>query len=124
VAAAMRSTVPSCTLRTPVLEVARRMKDENLPCLVVVSHGSDLIAGTIGRREVLRAIVEGRTEAMASDVMSLDAPPTIGARDSLAGAVARLRDENVEAFVVVDGQPPRPVGMLTAAEVAALLARR
>jgi CBS domain-containing protein len=119
----MRRTVPSCTLRTPVLEVARRMREEDLRCLVVVSHGSDLIAGTISRLEVLRAIVEGRTEAMASDVMSLDAPPTVAAGDSLGGAVARMRDEGLEAMVVLDGEPARPAGMLTAADVAALLAR-
>jgi CBS domain-containing protein len=122
VAEVMRARIPAATLRTPVMEVARRMVDESSRSVVVASAGSDLVAGVIGDLDLLRALVEGRTEGMASDVMGSEAPETVGARESLAAAVARLR-AGAEALVVVDGDPPRPVGLLTPGDVAAWLAR-
>ncbi|HEV3230694.1 MAG TPA: CBS domain-containing protein, partial [Candidatus Dormibacteraeota bacterium] len=122
VAEVMRARIPAVTLRTPVMEVARRMLDEGARSVVVASGGSDLVAGVIGDLDLLRALVEGRTEGMASDVMGTEAPATIGARESLGAAVARLR-EGDRALVVIDGDPPRPVGLLTAGDVAAWLAR-
>ena len=124
VSAAMRSKIPSCTLRTPVMEVARRMREEGVRHMVVVSAGSDLIAGSISELDLLRAVIEGQTEGMASDVMTLEAPPTVSAREPLATAVQRMVDDRVEFFVVVDGSPSRPVGLLSHAELRAFLARR
>lgn len=123
VADAMRAGVPGCTLRTPVLEVARRMQEEGVRRMVVASAGSDLIAGTIGHLDLLRAVIEGRTEEMASDVMTMEAPATVELHDPLAGAVARMTDEGIDFFVVVGGDPARPVGVLSYAELAAFLAR-
>jgi CBS domain-containing protein len=124
VAAAMRPKVPSCTLRTPVIEVARRMDEEGAGAMVVASAGSDLIAGMVTELDLLRAVVEGRLEEMASDIMSMETPPTVPARQSLDATVARMRDENIGALVVVDGDPPRPVGLLSLADIASWLARR
>lgn len=124
VAAAMRSRIPACTLRTPVLEVARRMREEGVRNMLVASSGSDLIAGVVTELDLLRAVADGKTEGMASDVMSLDAPPTVRASEPLDAAVARLREGRLSLLVVLDGDPPRPVGVLAAADVAAYLARR
>jgi CBS domain-containing protein len=89
----------------------------------VASAGSDLVAGVISELDLLRAVVEGKTDGMASDVMTLDAPPTVGAGAALDAAVARLRDEHIGILVVTDGDPPRPVGILSATEIAAYLGR-
>jgi CBS domain-containing protein len=124
VAEAMRPRVPSCTLRTPVMEVARRMQEEGVRHVVVASGGSDLIAGSISELDLLRAVIEGETEAMASDVMTLEAPPTVSAHERLATAVQRMGDDGVEFLVVVDGNPSRPVGLLSHTELRAHLARR
>jgi CBS domain-containing protein len=124
VAAAMRPRLPSCTLRTPVMEVARRMQEEGVRHLVVASAGSDLIAGSIGELDLLRAVIEGQTEAMASDVMRLEAPPTIAATEPLALAVKRMEDEHIEFFVVTGGDPARPVGLLSSSELVTYLAGR
>jgi CBS domain-containing protein len=124
VAVAMRPRLPSCTLRTPVMEVARRMQEEGVHHLVVASAGSDLIAGSIGELDLLRAVIKGQTEAMASDVMKLEAPPTIPATERLAVAVKRMADEEVDFFVVVGGDPARPVGMLSSSELVGYLAGR
>jgi CBS domain-containing protein len=120
----MRPRLPSCTLRTPVLEVARRMREEDVRHVVVASAGSDLIAGSIGELDLLRAVIDGQTEAMASDVMRLEAPPTIAATERLAVAVKRLADEKIDFFVVVAGDPARPVGLLSSAELVGYLAGR
>jgi CBS domain-containing protein len=122
VAAAMRPKVISCTLRTPVMEVARRLQEEGVRFIVVASSGSDLIAGLVGELDLLRAVVNGQTEGMASDIMSLDSVPSIGMHDSLDSAVERMRDEKVSMFVVTGGEPPRPFGMLSIADVAAFMA--
>ena len=100
------------------------MHEEGVRRMVVASAGSDLIAGSIGELDLLRAVIEGQTEAMASDIMSLDAPPTIAAGERLRTAVKRMTDERVDFFVVVDGTPSRPVGILSTVELVGYLARR
>jgi CBS domain-containing protein len=91
--------------------------------MVVLSSGSDLIAGTVGELELLRAVIEGKTEGMASDVMALDPPATVGVRQPLAAAVRRMREDSIDFLVVVDGSPERPIGTLSHAELAAYAAR-
>lgn len=100
------------------------MQEEGVHHLVVASAGSDLMAGSIGELDLLRAVIEGETEAMASDVMRLEAPPTILATERLAVAVKRMADDHVEFFVVVGGDPARPVGVLSSAELVGYLAAR
>ena len=119
----MHAGVPSCTLRTPVMEVARRMQDEGLSAIVVASAGSDLIAGTISELDLLRAVREGQTEGMASDIMSTETVPTVPATANLAATVRQMSEEGIPLLVVVDGEPEHPVGALTAADIAGLLAR-
>ncbi len=123
VAQAMRPRLPSCSLRTPVMEVARKMQEDGVAHVVVASAGSDLIAGSISELDLLRAVIDGKTEAMASDVMTLAAPATIAAQEPLALAVKRMRDEGIAFYVVVDGAPARPVGLLSHIELADYLAR-
>jgi CBS domain-containing protein len=107
-----------------VLEVARRMQEEGVRHIVVASAGSDLIAGVISELDLLRAVLEGKTEGMASDVMTLEPPPSVRTTDSLDAVVDRMRQQSVPVFIVVDGEPARPVGVLAAGDVAAYLARR
>ncbi|MFN2465184.1 MAG: cyclic nucleotide-binding/CBS domain-containing protein [Candidatus Dormibacteria bacterium] len=124
VAQAMRPRLSSCTLRTPVMEVARRMQDEGVRAIIVASAGSDLIAGVVTDLDLLRAVMEGRTEGMASDIMTMELPPNVFARDRLGEALARMRERDAELVVVMDGSPSRPVGVLSYADVATYLARR
>ena len=124
VAQVMRAGVPACTLRTPVLEVARRMREEGIRTMIVASAGSDLIAGTISDLDLLRAVIDGRTEGMAADVMNEEAPATVDAAEPLPAALARLASTAGRLLVVVSGSPARPVGVLGPAEVAALVAGR
>ncbi|MHB8510349.1 MAG: CBS domain-containing protein [Candidatus Dormibacteria bacterium] len=123
VAEVMRGKIPACTLRTPVVELSRRMADEEVRSLIVASSGSDLVAGTVSDLDLLRALVEGRMDGMAADVMSLETPATVHSSDSLAVAVERLKVPGTEVLVVLGGDPERPVGVLTAGDVAAHLAR-
>jgi CBS domain-containing protein len=105
------------------MEVARRLHDEGARRMVVASAGSDLIAGTISDLDLLRAVIEGKTEGMASDIMTLEAPPTVDAHAPLSQVVTRMVEEGVDFFVVTGGSPPRPVGVLSQAELAAFMAR-
>jgi len=106
------------------MEVARRMQDEGVRAMIVASAGSDLIAGVITDLDLLRAVIEGQTESLASDVMTLEPPPSVGAHDSLGTAVERLRQSGAELLVVTDGSPARPIGVLGYSDIAAHLARR
>jgi CBS domain-containing protein len=105
------------------MEVARKMQEDGVEHVLVASAGSDLIAGSVSELDLLRAVIEGKTDAMASDVMTMEAPATISAHEPLAGAVARMGAGGVDFFVVVDGSPSRPVGLLSHAELASYLAR-
>jgi len=105
------------------MEVARRMQEEGVRTIVVASSGSDLIAGLIGELDLLRAVVNGQTEGMASDIMALESVPSIALHEPLDAAIARMREENLSMFVVTGGEPPRPVGMLSTSDVAAFMAK-
>jgi CBS domain-containing protein len=105
------------------MDVARRLHDEGARRMVVASAGSDLIAGTVGDLDLLRAVIQGKTEGMASDVMTLEAPATVDAHQPLAAVVNRMVEEGLDFFVVTGGSPPRPMGVLSQAELAAFMAR-
>lgn len=100
------------------------MQDEGVRAMIVASAGSDLIAGVITDLDLLRAVIDGQTESMASDVMTLEPPPSVGAQESLGAAVERLSQGGVELLVVTDGSPARPIGVLGYSDIAAHLARR
>jgi CBS domain-containing protein len=119
----MRPKVVSCTLRTPVMEVARRMQDESVRAVVVASSGSDLIAGIVTELDLLRAVVSGKTEGMASDVMTLVSVPSINLDQPLDAAVDRMLAEDLAMLIVTGGEPARPVGTLSTGDIATLLAR-
>ena len=123
VAAVMRTQIPACTLRTPLSEISRRMREEAVQSVVVASSGSDLVAGVVTELDLLRALLDGQAEGMAADVMSTDTPMTAGAAEPLAEVIARMQAEKVEMVIILDGQPERPVGVLTPRDVAAYLAR-
>jgi CBS domain-containing protein len=106
------------------MEVARRMESDGVRAMIVASAGSDLIAGVVTDLDLLRAVIQGQTDGMASDIMTLEPPPTVSAHEHLGVAVARLRESGAELLVVTDGAPARPVGVLSYADVAAHLARR
>ena len=99
------------------------MQEEGVRAMIVASAGSDLIAGVVTDLDLLRAVIEGRTEGMASDIMTLEPPPTIGARERLVAAVERLLHSDAELLVVIDGSPPHPVGVLGYGDLAGHLAR-
>ena len=105
------------------MEVARRMSEDGARAILVASAGSDLVAGVVTDLDLLRAVVEGRTEGMASDIMTLEPPPSIAAQDRLGDAVRRLSESGGELLLVTDGTPARPVGVLGYPEIAAQLAR-
>ena len=123
-AAVMRANIPACTLRTPATELSRRMSEEGVRSLVVASSGSDLVAGTVSDTDLLRALIGGQLEGMAADVMSMETPVTIPSSAALREAVARLQESRAEMLIVMGGEPERPVGVLTAGEVAAYVARQ
>lgn len=105
------------------MEVARRMQDEGVRAMIVASSGSDLIAGVVTDLDLLRAVIDGRTEGMASDIMTLEPPPSVGAREPLSAAVESLVKSGAELLVVTDGNPPHPVGVLGYTDIAARIAR-
>lgn len=99
------------------------MNDEGVRAMIVASAGSDLIAGVITDLDLLRAVIEGQTEGMASDVMALEPPPSVGAHDPLGTAVERLRQSGADLLLVTDGSPARPIGVLGYSDIAAHIAR-
>ncbi|MEA2684091.1 MAG: hypothetical protein QOK05_2419 [Chloroflexota bacterium] len=100
------------------------MQEEGVRAMIVASSGSDLIAGVITDLDLLRAVTEGRSEGMASDIMTLEPPPSVSSSDRLGAAIERLRQSGGELLVVTEGTPARPIGVLSYADIAAYMARR
>lgn len=99
------------------------MREEGVTSLVVASSGSDLVAGVVTELDLLRAVLDGQAEGMAADVMNTDTPVTASAGEPLGEALARMQAEGAAMAIVMGGEPARPLGVLTAADVAAYLAR-
>jgi CBS domain-containing protein len=100
------------------------MREDGVASLVVASSGSDLVAGVVTESDLLRALLAGQAEGMAADVMNTDTPVTTAPHETLAAAVSRMQAEGAGLAIVMGGEPARPLGVLTAADVVRYLATR
>src|SRR4051794_36753150 len=88
---------------TPVVEVARLMRDRDIGPVVVVDGGQ--VRGIVTDRDiVVRAVADGRdpSATRVSDVCTRDVQ-AISPSDSVDDAVRRMEQSNVRRLPVVDG---------------------
>ena len=109
-------------LAESVLDVARRMRDFHVGCVVVV-RGSHPIGIVTDRDLVIRVVAEGRDPATTrvADVVTYDA--TTVPRDAGIETVARvMRDRGVRRLPIVT-EDGKIAGIVTADDLTILLAQ-
>jgi CBS domain-containing protein len=101
---------------TPVVEVARIMRDRDIGPVVVVDGGS--VRGIVTDRDiVLRGVAEGKdlTALTVAEVCSGDVE-AVSPDDTVESAVSRMQAADVRRLPVVDGQ--RVVGIVSMGDLA------
>ncbi|WP_437671103.1 CBS domain-containing protein [Sorangium sp. So ce131] len=111
----------SAELTESVTDVARRMREFRVGC-VVVTHGARAIGIVTDRDLVLRVMAEARDPAttVVSDVVTYD-PTTLQQTDSIETALRLMRERGVRRLPIVrhDG---KVTGIVTADDLTVMLA--
>ena len=103
-------------------DVARRMRDFHVGCVVVVREAR--VVGILTDRDlVLRVMAEGRDplETRVEDVVTYD-PSTLDRTDGIETALRLMRERCVRRLPIVD-RDGRVVGIVTADDLIVLLSR-
>lgn len=106
----------------PVVEVARRMREARVGCVVIVRDGKPL--GVLTDRDLaLRVLAEGRDPRalVARDVMTYD-PVTLTRALGIESASRLMREHGVRRIPIVDDDGAL-VGIVTADDLMSLFAR-
>jgi CBS domain-containing protein len=121
VADAMHEGLVSCRPDASLRTVARMLATYRVHALLVHSRGR-AEWGVVTDADVIRAA--GAGDLGSQTARSAVAAPawTVPPRESLARVAAQMVDAGVSHVVVVDGAPPRAVGVLSTLDVARALA--
>jgi CBS domain-containing protein len=109
----------TCTVGpdSTIAEAAKRMRDEDVGDVIVVSQ-DDRIQGIVTDRDIaVRAVAEGRNpeSTTVSDICSPDLV-TVGPDEDVSIAVDRMREHAVRRLPVVEGG--RAVGIVSLGDLA------
>lgn len=96
-----------------MLEAAKLMVDNNMGLLVIIEPGNKKLAGVISERDLMKAIVSGRTLEDKVDVVSTKQVVTVKASSEVAEAAKAMNKNRIRHVVVVDdrGEPLGVVSM-------------
>jgi CBS domain-containing protein len=112
--------VVTATLDDTVLDVARRMRDQKVGCVVVIRDGHPV--GILTDRDIVLRIVAERLDpdaVLVSSIVTYDAV-TIARTDGFETAVRAMREHGVRRVPIVDADG-RVTGIVTADDLVALL---
>ena len=119
----MRRGVLTCTLDTPIKEVAQIMV-VNRTRYVVVSDERNAVAGIISARSILKAWGKDLEKVTAKDVLL---PYTVTTRPDtpLVSAIKEMQKRRIQHLVIVSERPPhkQAVGILSASDLVVHMAR-
>jgi CBS domain-containing protein len=117
----MRVGVVSCPPDTPVREVARIMATYRIHCVVVSEMKGTKPSGVVSDIDLAAAAsagVEGRTAGQLAGSEAV----TVAADDSLERAAQLMAEHQVSHLVVIQPHSGHPVGVLSALDLAGVLA--
>jgi CBS domain-containing protein len=121
----MRAGLISVSPETPLREVARTLATKHVHC-VVVEHGAEL--GGRGRCALISALdlLVAATDEVFEDRSAADLavaePPVVATDDDLERAARLMSEHRVEHLLVLDAADGHPVGMLSALDLAGVMA--
>jgi CBS domain-containing protein len=119
----MTTEVTTCYGETPIREVARLMRDEDIGSLPVIDEAGKLTGIVTDRDLVVRGLNSSKDddELFAADCMSDDVY-TARANDRVVEVIREMGDHQVRRLPVVDGRD-RLVGIIAMADVTRLTER-
>jgi CBS domain-containing protein len=121
---AMHPGILTSTPDTPLAEVARTMAAHRVHCVAVlgIDEGPRLVWGIVSDLDVIRAAQAVGDELPTAGQIAATEPVTVDVDEPLAGAAQTMAEHDVHHLVVVEGEDPRPVGILSCLDVAGVLA--
>jgi CBS domain-containing protein len=118
---AMRIGVISCPPDTPLRDVARIMATYRIHCVVVSEMEGAHPLGVISDVDLAQAAVSDSPEGTAGQLAGTESV-TVAASDPLARAAQLMAEHQVSHLVVVQPHTSHPVGVLSALDLAGVLA--
>jgi CBS domain-containing protein len=122
---AMRAGLISVSRETPLREVARTLATKHVHC-VVVERGPKLggggRCGLISTLDLLAAGADEAFEDRTAADLAVAEPPVVATDDDLERAAKLMSERRVEHLLVLDAADGHPVGMLSALDVAGVMA--
>jgi CBS domain-containing protein len=124
VADAMHEGVFTCTLSTPVHDVARMMIENRVHSILVTDVDVDIgVWGVVSDIDVLQAAQAANVEELTAESLAGTPALLVGAADPLAEAVQLMIENEVSHLIVVEGgESTKPVGVISTMDVARVLA--
>jgi len=127
VATAMHAGIVSCSLATPLRQVAALMARHRIHAVVICDYGDEAdadreLCGIVSDRDIAEAVasasLDGRTAAGCAGEPLL----TVYADEDLRRAAQLLAEHGVSHLVVADRQTGRPIGILSTLDLARAIA--
>lgn len=107
-------------------EVARTMAAHRVHCVAVMGieerHGPHLVWGIVSDLDVIRASQDVDGELPTAGQIAATEPVTVDVDEPLTRAAQTMAEHDVHHLVVVEGQDPRPVGIISCLDLATALA--
>lgn len=119
----MRHGAITCTLETPIREVAQIMVINRTRYVVVVDEHNS-VAGIISARSILRAWGKDLEKTTAKDML-LPHTITTTPQTPLADAIKLMQKRRIQHLVIVSDRPPhkRVTGILSASDIVRHMAK-
>lgn len=117
----MSRSFVTCTVDTPLDELARRLERAKATAIIIVDELGEL-AGIISRTDLARVYVSGDYDKLAEDIMTSDVI-TISPHIPVKAAVQLMLDKKIHQLVIQHARPApsRPVGMLSLNDIIRLM---
>jgi CBS domain-containing protein len=118
---AMRIGIISCHPQTALRDVARVMATYRIHCVVVTEMEGAAPVGVISDSDLAAAAASGSREVTAGELAATESV-TVAADDSLVRAAQLMAKHQVSHLVVIQPHSGHPVGVLSALDLAGVLA--
>jgi CBS domain-containing protein len=114
----MTADATYCPVDTTAADAARRMADDGIGAVPVCDTEGRLTGVVTDRDLAVKVVAEGRdpNSVRLGEILDGGEVVTIGADDSVEGAIRTMKDHAVRRLPVIDGT--RLVGMVSQADIA------
>ena len=123
---AMHPGILTSAPEASLVEVARTMAAHRVHCVAVLGieerRGPHLVWGIVSDLDVIRATQAVGGELPTAGQIAATEPVTVDVDEPLTSAAQTMAEHDVHHLVVVEGRDPRPVGIVSCLDLAAVLA--